>query len=110
MNKTIISIFMACGLLLIDTPDAAAHEESWTAYRVPAHYRNDTRYRDHRHAIPVRASSMPRWLKEDRSSRHWYKHSRLQRNPYLSWHELFDIYRWENTRDRHRRSHSYYRH
>ena len=78
MNKTIVSIFIALGLLLIDTPDAAAHDKSWTAYRVPPHYRHETHCRDHGHALPVRASRMPRWLKEDRSFRHWYQHSRLQ--------------------------------
>ena len=103
MNKTLVTIFIACGLLVLDAPDAAAHEEYRPAYRVPAHYRG------HRHAIPVRASSMPRWLKEDRSFRHWYKHSRLQYNLYLSWHDLFDVYCRENYRERHRRSHSHRR-
>ena len=110
MNKTIVLIFIALGLLLIDTPDAAAHDKSWTAYRVPPHYRHETHCRDHGHALPVHASRMPRWLKEDRSFRHWYQHSRLQHNRYLSWHELFDVYRWEVSRDRHRRSHSRNRH
>ncbi|MDH5621306.1 MAG: hypothetical protein OEY74_04425 [Gammaproteobacteria bacterium] len=110
MNKTLVTLFMALGLLLIDTPQAAAHDKSRTAYRVPSHYWYDAHYRDHRQAMPVRASRMPRWLHEDRSFRHWYKHCRLQHNLYLSWYELYDIYRWENSRDRHRRSHSRNRH
>jgi hypothetical protein len=102
MNKAIVSIVIACGLLVLQTPEAAAHEARHAVHRPSAHHRADNHYRehrhrDHRHATTRRASSMPRWLKEDRSFRHWYKTTRLQRNLYLSWYELFDIYRWEHS-------------
>jgi len=112
MNKVIVSTLIACGLLILEIPEAAAHPPSHTVHRSPAHYQSDSYYRDYRHPTYTRASGMPRWLKQDRSFRHWYKHSRLQRNPYLSWHELFDIYHWERSRHSHRssRSRSHYRH
>lgn len=107
MNKAIVSILIACGLLSLEIPEAAAHQESYTVYRSPTHYHSASHYRDYRHPALRHATGMPRWLKEDRSFRHWYKHTRLQSNPYLSWHELFDIYRWEQARDSHRRGHGY---
>ncbi len=110
MNKAIVSILIACGLLILEIPEAAAHKESHTVYRAPMHYQGGGHYRDYRHQKYLRTSSMPRWLKEDRSFRHWYKHTRLQRNPYLSWYELFDLYRWEQARHSHRRGPGYRHH
>lgn len=106
MNKFILSVLVACGLFVLQTPEAAAHPESDTVHRPSIHDRSDRHYRDHsdrrdhRRVIKYRASHMPRWLKEDRSFRHWYQHTRLQRNRYLSWYELFDIYCVENSRHR----------
>jgi hypothetical protein len=106
MNKSIVPILVACGLFVLNSPEAAAHPEADAVHRPPLHdrahkhYRDDHDRRDHRRVIQYRTSHMPRWLKEDRSFRHWYRHTRLQRNPYLSWYALFDIYCIENSRPR----------
>jgi|GEM_PF-1203673 len=118
MNKIIISTVIACGLLLLDSPEAAAHQENYTQQRSHSDKRSNTHYRD-RHGRRTenrdyysnryrdsyrrdynwtkltRAKKMPRWLKHDRSFKHWYEHSRLRRDRLLSWIQLFDIYRWE---------------
>jgi len=109
MNKIFFSALIACGLLLLDSPEAAAHEERYTqergsGYSFSDNHRRDRhsrdyysreRYRDHYGAKQKRAKKMPKWLKRNRSFRHWFEHTRLQKNRYLSWHQLFDIYRWE---------------
>ena len=105
MNKIITVALVAGGLLLLDTPEAAAHDESRYSY-----------YSTHYQADLHRRQQMPRWLKRDRAFRHWYKHSRLRRHRHLSWHRVFDIYRWETfdrrthrRADRFARKHDYYR-
>lgn len=130
MNKIILSTVVACGLLLLDSPDAAAHEESYGQQRsynsdrngsykrdkrgrqsYNRHgYRNDQYrgYRDRRHGYHhysnvTRAKKMPKWLKRDRAFRHWYEHTRLRRNRLISWNQLFDIYLWESDYSRYRR-------
>jgi hypothetical protein len=114
MNKILISTVIAFGLLLLDSPEAAAHEETYSQYtshnidksvRKSAsrdRYRDEYR-RDNRKTTPTRAKKMPRWLKEDRSFRRWYEHTQLQRIRTLSWNQLFDIYRWEYSYFRSRR-------
>jgi len=112
MNKVLISTVLACGLLLLESPEAAAHEERGSQHRSYAYdhsdaYRRDSHSRDYysrdrnrgerydtRHQ---RAKKMPKWLKHDRSFRHWFEQTRLRRNRHLSWHQLFDIYRWERS-------------
>jgi hypothetical protein len=105
MNKIITVALVAGGLLLLDSPEATAHDEGRYSYYSP--YYQPELHRRHQ---------MPRWLKRDRAFRHWYKHSRLRRHRHLSWHRLFDIYRWETVERRmHRRAdrfawkHDYYR-
>lgn len=94
MNKIITVALMAGGLLLLDSPEAAAHDESRYSH-----------YSKHYQADLHRRHQMPRWLKRDRAFRHWYKHSRLRRHSQLSWHRLFDIYQWEKVdRRMHRRA------
>ena len=120
MNKVIISAVLACGLLVLDSPEASAHDGSnrqhrasevdrYDSYRREAHsrdyYSRDNRSRERYRSVnhytdQKRSNKMPRWLKQDRSFRHWLQRSRLNKNRRLSWHQLFDIYRWE---------HSYYR-
>ena len=123
MNPLILSTVIACGLLLLDAPEAAAHESRDSQYRSYRYdnsashrrdsygrhsynrdgyrdrYRGDNR-RDNYGSRHNRAKEMPRWLKRNKSFRHWIRHSRLRENRRLSWNELFGIYRWE---------HSYYR-
>jgi hypothetical protein len=122
MNKIVISTVIACGLLLLDSPEAAAHEETYSqqrshhgdrvdSYKRDKHgrqsynregYRGDYRP-DYYGAKQTRARKMPRWLKKDRAFRRWFEHTRLQRNRHLSWNQLFDIYRWEYSYARYRR-------
>ena len=85
MNKLIATSLLAAGLLLLDAPEAAAHSEARHVYFSPAYYRAEHR----------RTHQMPRWLKRNKSFRHWYAHSRLKRDRRLGWHQLFEIYRWE---------------
>lgn len=118
MNKVILSAVVACGLLLLDSPEAAAHEatnsqqrshayEYSDKYRRDAHrrdsYSRDGYRRDHYKARYNRAKKMPRWLKRNKSFRRWYDNTRVSRNHRLSWDQLFDIYYWERRYLRYRR-------
>ena len=122
MNKVLIGSILACGLLLLDSPEAAAHEERGRQYRSPAYnhardyrrdYRRDSRSHDYysrntyrgerydkRHK---RAKKMPHWLKHDRSFRRWLDRTRHDRNRYVTWHQLFDVYLWEHAYPEYRR-------
>lgn len=90
MNRLLITAMLAGGLLLLDAPTAAAHTEIRTLQNPWAHYPVESR----------REQQLPRWLKKNPSFRTWYRHSRLRKNRYLSWHQLFDIYRWERIEKR----------
>lgn len=124
MNKVISIAVLAGGLLLLDSPPAAADHEVRNPYQSRAlqqsrshdngryhrnkhrrdayrrDYSDDHRYRGHK---SLRRPHMPNWLRNERSFRHWYRHSSLRHNRHLSWHVLFDIYRWKYSR------HRYYR-
>jgi len=111
MNKVLIGSVLACALLLLESPEAAAHEERGSHYRPPAYnysvaYRRDSHSRgyysrdkhrgdryDNRHK---RTTKMPKWLNRDRSFRRWFEHTRLRRNRQITWNQLFDVYRWEH--------------
>ena len=102
MNKVILSTVMACGLLLLDAPEAAAHEQRDSQYRATPYqsHSRDSYSRDHRRHSYYgshyrRTNEMPRWLKRNKSFRHWMRHSGLRENRRLSWHQLFDIYRYD---------------
>jgi len=94
MNKVILSTVMACGLLLLDAPEAAAHEQRDSQYRATSHqshsrdsYSRDHYRRDHKHdrrydnrrgyngSYYRRTNDMPRWLQRNKSFRHWMRHS-----------------------------------
>ena len=90
MNKLMTTALVAGGLMLINSPEAAAHKEVRNVYEPPAYYQ-PVRHADYR-----RSKHMPRWLKRDHSFRKWYKHTRLSRDRRLAWNQLFDIYRWES--------------
>ena len=117
MNKVILSAVVACGLLLLDSPEVAAHEAPISQHRSHANdysdkyrrdvYRRDSHSRgayrrDHFNAKYDRAKKMPRWLKRNNSFRRWYDATRLKRNHRLSWDQLFDIYYWERRYLRYR--------
>ncbi len=86
MNKLMTTALVAGGLMLMNSPEAAAHKEVRTVYQPPAYYQVDVRRTHH----------MPSWLKRDRSFSRWYTHSPLRRDRRLAWSQLFDIYRWES--------------
>lgn len=87
MSRIWTIALLAGGLLFLDAPEAAAHKEVRTMQLPAAHHRAETR----------RAKHLPIWLQRNQAFRAWYKHSRLKKNRYLSWHQLFDIYRWERV-------------
>ena len=87
MNKLMTAAVIAGGLMLMNSPEAAAHKEVRNVYQPPAqHYV--------RHDVG-RSHHMPRWLKRDKGFRHWYGHTPLARDRRLAWEQLFDIYRFE---------------
>jgi len=89
MNRMMTAAVIAGGLMLLNSPEAAAHKEVRNVYQPPAFY--DTYAR-----IDVRRPKhLPNWLKRDRSFRHWYSRTPLRRNSRLAWYQLFEIYRWE---------------
>ncbi len=93
MNKLMTAALVAGGLMLLNTPEAAAHTEGRYSHDSQPYY--DNYRRDYRGAHMRRSEHMPRWLKRNDSFRRWYRHSSLKRNWRLGWGELFDIYRWE---------------
>jgi hypothetical protein len=95
MNKILCLSLAAGSLLLVDSPEAAAHQEVRFARHATPYYGLELR----------RSHHMPHWLKRNKSFRQWYRHSRLRKNSYIAWHQLFDIYRWENIdRRKHRKA------
>ena len=93
MNKLMTAALLAGGLMLLNTPEAAAHTEVRYSYESPPYYDNHRGY--YRGTDMRRSGHMPRWLKRNESFRKWYRHSSLKRHQRLAWGELFDIYRWE---------------
>lgn len=95
MNKLVFATLLAGGLLLANAPDAAAHSEVRNIHIVPTRH----------HVVVHRAEHMPRWLKRNKSFRHWYRHSPLKWRRHLSWHELYDVFVWERAGYRNRGYH-----
>ncbi|MDJ0711968.1 MAG: hypothetical protein QNJ14_16385 [Woeseiaceae bacterium] len=103
MNKVMIAATVAGGLLLMNSPEAAAHKEVRIEYNSPGYYH------PYDHVDVRRVKHMPRWLKRNRGFRHWYRHTPLKRNKRLAWNELFYIYKWERRWGRnYYRSHNYW--
>jgi hypothetical protein len=94
MKKLITAAVIAGGLMLLNSPEAAAHTEVRNMYQPPARVFYETR----------RSNHMPSWLKRDRNFRHWYSRTRLRHDRRLAWFQLYDIFRWERRWGR-----SYYR-
>ena len=89
MNKVMTTALIAGGLMLINSPEAAAHKEVRHTHQAPAYYY-------YYPGVDVRRPRhMPRWLHRNDSFRRWYRHTPLRRNLRIAWDELFDIYRWE---------------
>ena len=103
MNKVMTVVVIAGGLMLMNSPEAAAHKTVHNVYQPPTYYQSYGRIDERR------AKHMPRWMERDRSFRHWYKRTPLRHDRRLDWYELFNIYRWERSwRASHRRQGSYW--
>ena len=103
MNKVMTVVVIAGGLMLMNSPEATAHQTVHNVYQPPTYYQSygriDERRPDH----------MPSWMKRDKSFRHWYNRTSLKHNRRLDWHELFNIYRWERSwRSSNRRNGNYW--
>ncbi|MCH9694611.1 MAG: hypothetical protein K0U72_08895 [Gammaproteobacteria bacterium] len=115
MNKILTTAILAGGLLLLDSPEAAAHTVVKNKHRPPAQHYVDHRDRDgyrgqqyrrdyyDRNARHGRVGKMPRWLKKKKSFRRWYKETPLRKSRRLTWNQLFEIYRWERAYFRYHR-------
>lgn len=87
MKNLGLSALLVAGLLGLDISPAAAHPGAHEVRVFNDGYRHEFR----------REQSMPRWLKRNRSFRHWYRHSPLKRFRRISWDQLYEIYRWEHS-------------
>jgi len=99
--KQVIGAYILMGsLLLFDVTPALAHDAGRNFYYQPNHHR----------LADIRRHNMPVWLKRDHGFRNWYRHSSLQRNRNLTWLQLHEIFRWEQSYLGHRyeRPHHYY--
>ena len=85
MNKMTIAAVIAGGLMLMNSPEAAAHKEVRHAHSAHTYAYVDAR----------RAEHMPRWLKRNKAFRHWYARTSLKHDTRFAWGELYDIFRWE---------------
>jgi hypothetical protein len=86
MNKLMIAAVIAGGLLLMNAPEAAAHQEVRNVHKSHAYTPIEVR----------RPARMPGWLKRNKAFRHWYARTSLRRDHRLAWHQLFEIYSWEH--------------
>jgi hypothetical protein len=103
-----VGLIAAAGLFLIFSATSASahdkHNRDYDRYDDRREYRYYATPRPHGYRY-VRANTMPRWLKQQRQFRSWYKHSRYKRRTALSWERLYDIYVWEIRHQRYRRQH-----
>ena len=92
-TKATLSILASAALLAVAAP-AWAHGDVHRDRGYTVHYdvHHDYRVRD-RHR-------MPRWMRRHDGFRHWYSHSRYQRDRQIAWNTLWDIYVWERRYDR----------
>ncbi len=87
MLRTMIPLIAAGGFFLLDAPQAAAHPEVRNLHHAAPYYRVDHR----------RADRMPRWLKRNKPFVRWYRHSGFRHDRWLSWNDLFRIFRWQRA-------------
>jgi len=91
MNRLMTIVLIAGGLMLMNSPEAAAHKTVHNVYQSPTYHHTYGRIDERR------SNHMPSWMKRDKSFRHWYSRTSLKHNRRLDWHELFRIYRWERS-------------
>lgn len=87
MNKILVLAIAAGGLMLLDSPEAAAHKEVRNVHLPSAYYHVEYR----------RAKHMPKWLKRNKPFVRWYRHSRLKTDRFVTWNQLFRFYNWERS-------------
>ena len=82
-KRTILALVFGAGLVLFSAADAMAHEVQYRPY-----------YVQHQYAY---ASSRfyPGWLKRNRDFQRWYSHNQYRFKRHMSWHRLYDVYRFE---------------
>lgn len=99
MKRTILALVCGTGFALLSAPDASAHEVEYRPYYVQSHY------------IYAGSRFYPRWLRRNREFQRWYVHNQYRFRRHLSWHRLYDIYRFERRHRRHGRKsyHKFYR-
>lgn len=112
MNKILLTVLVTGGLMLLDSPEAAAKDNGHDKRsRSGDHYsrdydRDDRSHRRHHNTRKYkRPSHVPYWLKHDREFRRWLKHSHWHNDRRLSWNRLFEIYRYEHHYSRHYNHH-----
>jgi hypothetical protein len=100
MKRLLSTIIVASSLMLVNAAPAAAHEVVRNAYHQPAQYR----------VTVIRSKSTPSWLKRNDSFKWWYKRSSLRTNRYLTWSELYQVFKWERSYAARRYERSYANH
>lgn len=113
MNKVMLAAIVATGLSAGVSAEAETYTEVRSSYDRPAysdrgrrsHSRDYYERRDYRRDYyqHKRGKHMPRWLKRKSSFRRWYRDSPIARYRFLSWNQLYEIYRWESSYFRHHR-------
>lgn len=83
MRRTICSLSLGIGLFLVSAADASAHRIEYRPYIA------------HDHHVYSRTRSFPGWLRRNREFQHWYRHSHYRLTRHMSWHRLYDVYRFE---------------
>jgi hypothetical protein len=79
-------------LLITMTLAAALAAGTANAHGKHARHSYDRHPRVHYHPAPLRSKHMPRWLRDDRRFRHWYRRSAVRHNPYLPWWKVYRVY------------------
>lgn len=91
--KRLITMSALGGVLIFGlAPAASAHPAQYAPYGAYAPY-----YR-YEHVRPI-----PRWVRADRGFHRWYLRSRYRHVRHLSWHRLFELYRYDAHYHGHRR-------
>ena len=91
MKRTFFSLIFGICLLLVNVPEASAHKIEYRPYVVHDHY------------AYAGSRSFPRWLRKNRDFQRWYLYSNYRLNRHMSWHRLYDIYRFEKRHRLHNR-------
>ena len=87
MKRLLGAFIVVCSLLLVNVTPAVAHDEVRNVYHSPVKYR----------ATVIRSKNAPSWLKRNESFKLWYRHSSLRINRYLTWSELYQVFKWEHA-------------